>query len=100
MADEAVGTIAAKVRKLASDNSKTISDDEIEQFTQRVAQRNEEAKKAQQEYQTKSEEYVAEAKAERRKAYTLAASTAVGVPMLWLLLGLGIAWVRRGFKAM
>jgi len=90
--------IEEKLIKLAKENKKKVASTEVARFIKLVAIENELAKRALREYQTVSNEQVKRHKQDIREGIIISALAMVIPPVLLLMIGYGIAWVRRGFK--
>ena len=86
-----------KIRKLADEEGKEVSDKEIKQFLGAVSQKNSEAKLASSEYQQEVKRRAEQKVRDRKQAIWVSALVCVVPPIITLVLGYGVAWVRKGF---
>ena len=98
LTQEGLETIPKKIRKLAEEKEATVADSAIEGFSAKVRELNSAAQKADEARAQALREYVSDMRAERKQLIIYAVLTFV-LPVLGaLLMGLGVAWVRRGFR--
>jgi hypothetical protein len=86
-----------KINKLAANEGKEVSEKEIRRFLGEVSQKNSEAKSALAEYQQELERRREQKINDRKQAFFIGALVLVIPPIIILVLGYGIAWVRKGF---
>lgn len=86
-----------KIKNLAKKEGKSVSENEIRRFLDVLSKKNSEAKSALVEYRQEVENITNRKAGERMQAIGVGALVLVIPPVVLLLLGYGIAWVRRGF---
>ena len=86
-----------KIKNLAVREGKKISDIELSRFVNEVSSKNAEAKEALAEYQREVESSAQRKVSDRRQTIWISTLVLIVPPLIVLLLGHGIAWVRRGF---
>lgn len=95
--DAALVDLDRKIKNLAKQEGKNVSEIEISRFLNVVSRSNSEAKSALNEYQREIENGVARKANDRKQTFGVAALVLVVPLIILLLLGYGIAWVRKGF---
>jgi hypothetical protein len=87
-----------KLKNLADEDGKTISEDEIEEFVNEVYEKNRNALLAKAEFESE----ISKSKFANDEEIKSTILTTIAVlfipPLIILMLGYGIAWVREGFK--
>lgn len=86
-----------KIRKLADEEGKEVTNKEIKRFLGAVSQKNSEAKLASSEYQREVKRRSEQKVKDRKQAIWVSALVCVVPPIIILVLGYGVAWVRKGF---
>lgn len=94
---EALVEFDQKINNLAKKEGKSVSENEIRRFLDVVIKKNSEAKSALVEYRQEVENITNRKAGERKEVIGVGVLVLVIPPVVLLLLGYGIAWVRRGF---
>lgn len=95
--NEEFGDIDRKIKDFARENGKSISESEVQRFLNVTFKQNSEANSALIEYKQQVENTMAISANERKKIIGVSL-LAIGLPpIVLLLIGYGIAWVRKGF---
>lgn len=86
------------VKKIAKEDGKKISNNEIDQFINKVYKKNHDAVLAKAEYDAEIEKIKRDNIEEIKKITLISSAAAIIPPVVILLLGYGVAWVIDGFK--
>jgi len=86
------------LRKMALESGKKISDHEIELFISNVSKKNSSANSAKAEYESEREKVQKENIESRKNTFLFSTIAIIVPPIVILLIGYGVAWVRKGFK--
>ena len=88
-----------KLAKIAKESGRIVSSKEIDLFKEKVTLKNSQAAKAKEEFDSEIEKAKLENLRQRREIIYSSLAALFIPPIIFLFLGYGIAWVRRGFKS-
>ncbi len=98
LGEDALDNIKKNIQEKAIEEGKEVTSVEINQFIELVSIANEKAKTALKEYQQAYKDRAKYLISERYVEYVIAALVLIIPPLIILMLGYGIVWVRKGFK--
>lgn len=87
-----------KLNQLAQEEGKALGSEKIDSFIERVIAKNEQAQKAKNAFDAAVKYEKAQSLEKRRETIYMALAILAIPPLLLLFVGVGITWVRNGFK--
>ena len=87
-----------QLTKLAEESGRTVNSRQIDQFIEKVGLKNSQAIRAKEEFDSEVEKAKVKNLEQRKKIIYGSLRILIIPPLIVLILGYGIAWVRRGFR--